>query len=85
MAQIVEITKDKKAQRTRNPLGKRLFTIKEAGKYLGRSTYSVRTLIWNGQLRIVKNGKKMWLDVMDMDAWIEKNKTEYMPLPGGER
>jgi len=76
-AQILEINKKSKAHRIKNPVSKRLYTIPQAGEYLGRSTYSVRTLIWNGQLRIVKNGKKMWLDVMDMDAWIERNKIKY--------
>jgi len=73
-SQRTEITKRKKAQRISNPFTKRLYTLKEAGFYLGRSEYSVRTLIWNGTLPVVKNGKKQWLDIMDMDGFIEKNK-----------
>lgn len=82
---VIDIKEKKKAQGILNPPSKRLFTIEEAGKYLGRSKYSVRTLIWDGQLRIVKNGKKMWIDVMDMDSWILDNKTEYQPLPGKKK
>ena len=74
---------DKDSKRTRGttiPLRKRLYTLKEAGIYLGRSEYSVRTLIWNGALPVIKNpgdgqnGKKQWLDILDLDLFIEKNK-----------
>jgi excisionase family DNA binding protein len=65
------------------PLGKRLYTIPEAAQYLGRSAYSMRTLIWNGELPVIKNGEggKMWIDVNDLDLWIDRNKAEYQPLP----
>jgi len=64
----------KKAQRTYNPLTKRLFDLKEAAAYLGRPVFSVRTLIWNGILPRIKEGRKYYLDVYDMDEYIEKNK-----------
>jgi hypothetical protein len=70
----------KKAQGIGNPSFKRLYTLKEAGFYLGRSEYGVRTLIWNGDLPVIKNpggdqnGKKMWLDIKDLDLFIERNK-----------
>jgi hypothetical protein len=64
----------KKAQGIASPLTKRLFTLKEAGIYLGRSEYSVRSLIWNGVLPVVKHGKKQWLDLDDMNHYIEANK-----------
>ena len=64
----------KKAHRISNPFAKRLYTLKEAGHYLGRSEYSVRTLIWNGVLPVVRHGKKQWVDVTDMDAFISQNK-----------
>ncbi|MBN1843077.1 MAG: helix-turn-helix domain-containing protein [Deltaproteobacteria bacterium] len=73
-SQPTEITKRKKAQRISNPFAKRLFTLREAGLYLGRSEYSVRTLIWSGTLPVVKHGKKQWVDIVDMDTFIEKNK-----------
>jgi hypothetical protein len=73
-------TNKRKAQRISNPFAKRLYTLKEAGVYLGRSEYSVRTLIWNGTLPVVKNpggdqnGKKQWVDILDMDHFIESSK-----------
>jgi excisionase family DNA binding protein len=74
VSQQTGITKKKTAQRISNPLTKRLFTLKEAGEYLGRSEYSVRTLIWSGHLPVVRNGKKQWVDICDLDAFIERNK-----------
>ena len=73
-SQPTEITKKRKAQRINNPFTKRLYTLKEAGQYLARSEYSIRSLIWAGLLPVVKHGKKQWVDIMDMDLFIERNK-----------
>ncbi len=54
---------------------KRLFTISEAGEYLGRTTWAVRHLIWNGVLPSVRIGRRVQVDVNDLEALIEKNKT----------
>lgn len=56
------------------PLQQRLFDLDASAHYLGRSVYSLRTLIWNGELAVVRNNKKMWLDIRDLDAWIERSK-----------
>ena len=64
----------KKAQGTTYPLHKRLFDLKEAVYYLGRPVFSVRTLIWNGALPVIKDGRKLYLDIFDMDKYIEQNK-----------
>jgi len=55
---------------------KRLYTLEEASEYLGRSVYSVRCLLWNGSLPFIKQdgSKKQYLDLNDMDSWIEKNR-----------
>ena len=53
---------------------KRLYTLREAGVYLGRSEYSVRTLVWNGQLPVVRHERKQWIDVQDLDSFVEKYK-----------
>jgi hypothetical protein len=72
-------TELKKAQGIHNPLGKRLFTLKEASEYLGRSIWGVRDLIWSQVIPVVKQGgcRKMYLDVNDLDAFIENNKAIY--------
>lgn len=57
---------------------KRLYSIKEAAIYLGRSVWAVREMIWAGKLPYVKDGKRILLDIYDMDNWIEQNKTRFI-------
>jgi len=64
----------KRAQGMYNPLTKRLYDLKEAATYLGRPVFSVRGLIWNGALPVIKDGRKLYLDIFDMDTYIEGNK-----------
>ena len=64
----------KKAQGISNPLTKRLYDLKEAATYLGRPVFSVRTLIWKGALPYVKDGRRFYLDIVDMDTYVERNK-----------
>ena len=54
----------------------RLLTIKEASVFLGRSPYSVRSLIWNGLIPVIQlpGGRKQWVDLDDLNAFVEKNK-----------
>jgi len=53
---------------------KRLYSLPEAAVYLGRSTWSVRRLIWGGELPSVRAGRRVHVDVRDMEDFIEKNK-----------
>jgi len=81
-----EIIKNKKTQGISNPrrgkdkpaIQPRLYDLNTAAVYLGRSTYSLRTLIWNGELPVVKSGKKMWCDIVDLNRWIDNNKETIM-------
>lgn len=60
-----------------NPVRKRLYSIKDASVYLGRSVWAVREMLWAGKIPYVKDGKRILLDIQDMDNWIEKNKTQF--------
>jgi excisionase family DNA binding protein len=53
---------------------KRLYSIEEAAQYLGRSEWGIRRLIWEGQLPHIRHGRRVHLDVGDMDMFIERNK-----------
>ena len=55
---------------------KRLYSVKEAGRYLGRSPWAIRRLIWEKFLPAVRQGRRVMVDVMDMDRFIEKYKRE---------
>jgi excisionase family DNA binding protein len=68
-----------KAQRIDNPLrdtlNKRLYNLKEAAVYLGRSVWAVREMLWAGKMPYVKDGKRILVDIQDMNAWIDRSKT----------
>jgi excisionase family DNA binding protein len=69
-----------KAQRITNPVGgipKRLYSIKEAAFYLGRSVWAVREMLWAGKLPCIKDGRRILLDIEDMEAWVKKNKIRF--------
>ncbi len=56
---------------------KRLYSINDASVYLGRSVWAVREMIWAGKISYVRDGKRILLDIIDMDRWIEQNKTKH--------
>ena len=58
-------------------LTKRLYSIKEASTYLGRSICAVREMIWAGKIPSVKFDRRIYLDIKDMDLLIEKSKTQH--------
>lgn len=58
-------------------LTKRLYSIKDASVYLGRSVWAVREMLWAGKMPYIKDGKRILLDIHDMESWIEKNKTQF--------
>ena len=70
-------SKDK--ERTVNSLRKRLYTLKEAAQYLGRSLWGMRELIWAGEILVVRGdgNRKIFLDIKDIDEYIERNKFMY--------
>ena len=53
---------------------KRLYAIHEAAEYLGRTPWAVREMIWKGKLPAVRDGRRILLDINDLDQWIEANK-----------
>ncbi len=69
-----------KAQRINTPVFKRLFSLKEAAQYLGRSEWGMRELIWAGRIPVVrvKGGRKIFLDIEDLNDFIKQNKSTYL-------
>jgi len=68
----------KKAQRICNPLSKRLYTLPEAAQYLGRTLWSMRELVWVGKIPIVRDGKRIFVDINDLELYVTKNKMTYI-------
>lgn len=58
-------------------LSKRLYSVKEAAPYLGRSVTALREMLWAGKLPYIKDGRRILLDIEDMNAWIEKMKVRF--------
>jgi excisionase family DNA binding protein len=55
-------------------LDKRLYSVKEAAKYLGHTVWGIRSLIWSGTFPIIQYGRKQYIDITDLDDFIGKNK-----------
>ncbi len=53
---------------------KRLYSIKEAAVHLGRSPWTVAEMVRTGKLPYVPDGGRKFLDVNDLDFWIDVNK-----------
>ena len=68
-----------KAQGIGNPAFKRLYNLKEAASYLGRGLYSMRELVWSGEVPVVKGetARKIYVDIVDLDKYIDQNKGVY--------
>jgi len=56
-----------------NALPPRLLDYQAASSYLSLSYWSVRTLVVNGEVPHVKFGKRVLLDRLALDEWVEKN------------
>ncbi len=57
--------------------GKRLFDLKEAAQYLGRTVGALREMLYAGKMPFVRDGRRILIDVHDMDAWIDRNKMQH--------
>jgi len=68
----------KKAQGIYNPLPKRLYTLNEAAQYLGRTLWSMRELVWAGKIPIIRDGKRIFVDINDLDLYVSKNRMTYL-------
>lgn len=77
--ELPEKSKEKAAQRINNPQRPRLLPLKKAAEYLGVSEWGMRTIIWNGDIPSVRypGGRKFYIDVKDLDAFVEANKTTF--------
>lgn len=55
-------------------VAKRLYTVEDAALYLGRTVWSVRELMWKGALPVVRVGRRVHLDLEDLNAFILRHK-----------
>jgi excisionase family DNA binding protein len=52
----------------------RLRSIRDTAEYLGVSTWTVREMIWRGELPHVRIGRRILLDIRDLEAFIARKK-----------
>jgi excisionase family DNA binding protein len=55
---------------------KRLLTVEEAATYLGRTKEAVQHLVAAGKLPTVKSDRRVFLDIRDLDQWIDQSKIQ---------
>ncbi|MEO8595858.1 MAG: helix-turn-helix domain-containing protein [Candidatus Solibacter sp.] len=53
---------------------KRLLTVEEAAHYLGRTKEALQHMIAAGKLPTVKADRRVFLDIKDLDLWIDGSK-----------
>lgn len=66
-------SKSSSTDRESDVLAPRLLDYQAASAYLSLSYWSVRTLVVNGEVPHVKFGKRVLLDRLALDEWVEKN------------
>lgn len=77
MTKVERLTKYKAARKNPKGPAKRLYSIFEAAFYLGRTVDALREMIYAGKLPFIKDGRRVLLDVRDLDAFIERSKTRF--------
>lgn len=52
----------------------RLLTVEQAAVYIGRTKDAIQHMIGNCKLPTVRSDRRVFIDMRDLDAWIEGNK-----------
>ena len=70
------IKEKKGAQWISSPMHPRLLPLKKAAQYLGLTEWAMRERIWAGDIPVVRfpGGRKMYVDIRDIDAFITRFK-----------
>lgn len=61
-------------QHTGNATNKRLYSIKELSQEIGGTEWYWRNQIWDRRLPFVQVGRKMLIDINDVEKFISENK-----------
>ncbi len=75
---LEELNKPKTTQGIGDPLPKRLYTLPEAAHYLGRTDWSMRELAWKGSIPVIREGKRIFFDIRDLEAYIGKHRMTFI-------
>ncbi len=61
---------------SKSVLPRRLCSLTDAARYLAVSDWTVRQMVWRGDLPHIKTGKRILIDLKDLDGWIEREKVK---------
>jgi excisionase family DNA binding protein len=61
-------------QSTVAPLRSRLLTVKQAAAYMSSPVWTVRTLIWGREIKVIRKGKAYLIPIEELDSWIDRTK-----------
>lgn len=56
-----------------DPVGARLLSVGRAAAYLGRTKEALQHMIASGKLPVVRDGRRVFVDVQCLDRWIESH------------
>ena len=54
----------------------RLLDLRRAARYLGFSYWTLRGMLHRGDIPFVRAGRRLLIDVRDLDSWIEEHKEQ---------
>jgi excisionase family DNA binding protein len=77
MTKVERLSRYKAARKAPKGPAKRLYSVPEAACYLGRTVDGLREMLYGGKLPYVKDGRRVLLDIQDMDRYVEANKTRF--------
>ena len=78
---LLEILAEKLANRLAQEPSRllpRLLTIEQAAVYLGRTREATQHLASAGKIPTVRSDRRIFLDRLDLDKWIDDNKTGWV-------
>ena len=53
---------------------RRVLSVRETARYIGRTETAVRELAWNGKLPHIRADRRVMFDIKDLDRWIDENR-----------
>ena len=78
---LLELLAEKLANRLSQEPGRlypRLMTVEQAATYLGRTPEATQHLASSGKIPTVRSDRRVFLDRIDLDKWIEDNKVGWV-------
>lgn len=59
----------------RSAVNRRLLSVDQAAIYVGRTKEALQFLLAAGKLPTVRSDRRVFLDIRDLDEWIERSKS----------